>query len=151
MAPGSMVSPDPGAVSRFFLHASTLDRPARRRHRPRWAGRRGRSNTRRSNMSVRGTNDGRAPARPRRAGRRPRLRGVVAVTVALLSVVAFSGAAEAKGSGRAAPRVLTEGLAGPLSIDVTGRGDVLVGQSFSGTASLVSKRGQVTDLVNEPG
>jgi len=75
----------------------------------------------------------------------------VAVTVALLSVVAFSGAAEAKGPAPAAPKVLTQGLVGPLSIDVTGRGDVLVGQSFSSTLSIVSKRGQVTDLVNEPG
>jgi hypothetical protein len=46
---------------------------------------------------------------------------------------------------------LVDGLAGPLSLDVTRRGDVLVGQAFSGTISSVSKRGTVTDILNEPG
>lgn len=49
---------------------------------------------------------------------------------------------------------IVDGLAGPLQIDV-GRGNVLVGQSFSGVISTVSTRpptvGAVTDLPIEPG
>ena len=102
-------------------------------------------------MSALGTSDDRAPARSRRFGRRARLRGAAAVAVALFTVAAYSGTAEAKGGGPAAPKVIADGLAGPLSIDVTGRGDVLVGQSFGGTVSSISKKGEVRDLVTEPG
>lgn len=44
---------------------------------------------------------------------------------------------------------MVDGLAGPLSIDVSSRGDVLVGQSFAGLVSKVSKKGTVTDLFQE--
>lgn len=58
-----------------------------------------------------------------------------------------AGAADVAGSG--AP--LADGFAGPLSIDVNWRGSVLVGQSFSGTASEVSRKGTVRDLFDTPG
>jgi hypothetical protein len=72
----------------------------------------------------------------------------LAVLAALIGTV-VSGA-PAGASGRpSGPSV--DGLAGPLSIDVTHRGDVLVGQAFVGLVSSVSRKGKVTDLVNEPG
>jgi hypothetical protein len=71
---------------------------------------------------------------------------VTAAAVVLTS--AGAGSAHSRGDHRGP---LVDGLAGPLSIDVTHRGDVLVGQAFAGIASLVSKRGDVTDLVTEPG
>ncbi len=74
--------------------------------------------------------------------------------VACISVVAalfaLSMPASAHG-GSALPDPLADGLVGPLSIDVGGRGDVLVGQSFAGVVSTVSRQGNVTDLLQEPG
>ena len=46
---------------------------------------------------------------------------------------------------------LADGLVGPLAIDVTARGDVLVSQSFAGVVSSVSRRGGVTDVFAEQG
>jgi hypothetical protein len=72
----------------------------------------------------------------------------LAVLAALIGTVLPGAPAGA--SGRPiGPEV--DGLAGPLSIDVTHRGDVLVGQGFAGLVSSVSPKGKVTDLVNEPG
>lgn len=97
-------------------------------------------------MDVRGDAE-----RRRRVGHRARFRGVVAVVAALATLVALGATADAKQKTPPAPKVLADGLAGPLSIDVGSRG-VLVGQSFSGTISTVSKRGGgVNDLLNEPG
>jgi hypothetical protein len=57
------------------------------------------------------------------------------------------GAASANGVEE--PQPLVDGLAGPLSIDVNHKGDVLVGQNFAGLVSKVSKNGSVKDLVEE--
>ena len=54
------------------------------------------------------------------------------------------------GGGRG-PVTLADGLVGPLQIDVTKNGDILVAQDFSGVLSSLDKKGNVTDLVSLPG
>lgn len=73
---------------------------------------------------------------------------VVAVTLTL-GLVVVAGPAGA--GDHAAPEPLVDGLAGPLAIDVGHRGDVLVGQSFAGLVSRVTRQGALTDVVAEPG
>ncbi len=104
-------------------------------------------------MSESTSTEGRVVGRGRRVRHRarPTLRGVVAVLAAFLAVVALSGTADARSNHPQTPDVRADGLAGPLSIDVGHRGDVLVGQSFSGAVSSIWWNGRVTDLVNEPG
>ncbi len=104
-------------------------------------------------MSESTSNEDVVVGRCRRPRRRSRLslRGAVAVLAAFLAVVALSGTADARSNHPHEPDVLADGLAGPLSIDVGHRGDVLVGQSFGGTVSSIARHGGVTDLVNEPG
>ena len=72
-----------------------------------------------------------------------------AVVTALCSGLVLATPAAARHP--AAPEPLADGLAGPLSVDVTLGGDVLVAQNFAGLVSKVSRRGGVTDLVQEPG
>lgn len=97
-----------------------------------------------------------SPPRSRTSVRRRR-RPLLAALAVLALVLASSGTAGAtggKGHGGHDPRepqLLVDGLVGPLSIEVGWFGDVLVGQSFAGTISNVSRRGQVRDLVSEPG
>ena len=71
----------------------------------------------------------------------------LAVT-ATVAVGAFGGVVDA-----APPpsNPLADGLAGPLAIDVTFGGKVLVSQSFGGVVSSISRRGVVTDLFAEQG
>jgi hypothetical protein len=74
-----------------------------------------------------------------------------AVAIGLGVILAGTGPASA---GDHAPKVsapLAQGLAGPLQIDVGRDGKVLVGQGFSGTVSTVDRKGNVTDVFNEPG
>ncbi len=78
--------------------------------------------------------------------------GRVRAALVALAVAAFAASPTPAGAtSGGSDGVLADGLAGPLSIDVTARGDVLVGQSFGGLVSSVSKRGVVTDLVAENG
>lgn len=86
-----------------------------------------------------------APRRMRSA-----VRVVVCSISALAMVVALAGPASAHG-GRGGPDgPSADGLIGPLSIDVSARGDVLVGQVFAGLVSVVPKKGAVVDLFQEP-
>lgn len=75
--------------------------------------------------------------------------GVVGVT-ALLSGVATPSAG-AGGGGPVVSAPLYDGLIGPLQFEVSPSGKVLVGQSFSGTVSLIDRNGAITDLFNDPG
>lgn len=92
--------------------------------------------------------------RSRRCHRRhlalPLLAAFTLVASVLVSPSAGAGG-DGGNHGGGTPRVLAEGLAGPLSIDVDRRGSVLVGQSFSGTATSVSRSGVARDLFNDPG
>lgn len=81
------------------------------------------------------------------ARRRHRLLGALVAVAAATLVLAPAPA----GAHQDGPRPLVDGLAGPLSIDVTPKGDVLVGQGFAGLISSVDRKGRVTDLVAEPG
>jgi hypothetical protein len=75
--------------------------------------------------------------------------GAIAVT-ALMGTVVVAPA----GAGGGDPTVsgpLAEQLAGPLQFEVQPSGKVLVGQSFSGTVSLIGRHGGVFDLFNDPG
>lgn len=76
---------------------------------------------------------------------------VCATAAALVLAVAPPASAHGGAGGSKDPQQLADGLAGPLSIDLTGRGDVLVSQQFAGTISSVSRRGEVTDLVTGEG
>lgn len=91
----------------------------------------------------------------RRSRARWRMIGVLLGLVGLLGSVVFAGPVSAAPhsavDGPGPPEPLADGFAGPLSIDVNWRGTVLVGQSFSGTASEMSRKGAVRDLFNTPG
>ncbi len=78
------------------------------------------------------------------------MRLLVASVGAVALLFALSGPASAHGGPGGPPDPLADGLVGPLSIDVSARGDVLVGQSFAGLVTKVSKKGAVTDLLQEP-
>lgn len=65
-------------------------------------------------------------------------------------LAAGAGAAVAKPAvppPPAVPVTLAEGLVTPLSLDVTARGDLYVGQAFAGALTHVSKKGETHDLV----
>lgn len=88
------------------------------------------------------------PAHPTTRRHRQGMAAAVLVVVATMLAVTAPSA----GAHQRDPKgPLVDGLAGPLSIDVQPRGDVLVGQGFAGLVSSVDRRGDVTDLVAEPG
>ncbi|MEJ5943821.1 ScyD/ScyE family protein [Pseudokineococcus basanitobsidens] len=96
-----------------------------------------------------GTSPG--PRRPhaRVARGRPRTPGLLgAAALLLLSVAAAPAAA---GSARGEPVVVAEDLVGPLSLEVSRRGDVVVAQSFAGLLTTVDRTGRRTDLPLHPG
>lgn len=71
-----------------------------------------------------------------------------------VAVVVGMGSAPAAASAAHEPVVsdpIVDGLAGPLQFEVSTTGKVLVGQSFSGTVSLIDRRGDRTDLFDDPG
>jgi hypothetical protein len=89
-----------------------------------------------------------APALRRTAG--ARRRGALVAVLAVV-VVLVAGVVPVAGASPSTPQVVASGLAGPLSIDVTGRGDVLVAQSFAGSIVRVPARGgDPQPLVAEP-
>jgi hypothetical protein len=91
-------------------------------------------------------------ARPSGARWRGRRAWSISVVLAVVTTVALiaPGSAVAR-SWRSEPKVLVDGLAGPLAIDVKDRGDVLVSQSFGGSIVEVDKHGEVSDpLVEGP-
>lgn len=80
-------------------------------------------------------------------------RGVGAVVIAASTLLL--GAGNASATGRHSTPVVSppivEGLAGPLQFEVGDHGRVLVAQSFSGTAPVVNRKGEIKDLFNDPG
>lgn len=89
---------------------------------------------------------------------RRKSRVVVAVLAMALAVGGLASTAGANGrggygggGGGGGQTVLADGLVGPLHIDDAGGGNVLVSQSFAGIVSRIDRRGNVTDLVSEPG
>lgn len=95
--------------------------------------------------SVQATSAGASP-RSRR-GAQAALAALAVLAAIVASVVPTTPAGATHNHGGP----LVDGLAGPLSIDVAARGDVLVGQSFAGLVSSVSPKGRVTDIVADPG
>lgn len=73
------------------------------------------------------------------------------VIVALLVAVGVGAPASAGGRRPAVSPPWVDGLAGPLQLEIIGDGKVLVGQSFSGVVSTVTRRGTQTDLFSDPG
>jgi hypothetical protein len=73
-----------------------------------------------------------------------------AVGIATLVFAATSSTASAHGGAPVVSDPLVDGLAGPLQIEVS-HGKVLIGQSFSGTVSVLERDGTLTNLFNEPG
>ena len=67
-------------------------------------------------------------------------------TAAVVAVVSIGGVGIGTAGASGSQRTLASGLAAPLQIDVSQRG-VLVGQSFSGTLSVVDRHGAVSDLI----
>ena len=94
---------------------------------------------------------------PRAPGRRPRAGGALAAAATAALVLGGAPAASAEGApptavgGTLPTTVVVDGLAGPLSLDVTPRGDVLVAQSDAGALTRADRRGGRTDLVRLPG
>ncbi|WP_299038343.1 ScyD/ScyE family protein [uncultured Pseudokineococcus sp.] len=86
------------------------------------------------------------PASPRR--RSPAGGALAAVATAAL---VLAGAPAATADDGPSTTVVAEGLVGPLSLDVTPRGDVVVAQSFAGALTRVDRRGARTDLAALPG
>lgn len=75
--------------------------------------------------------------------------GALAATAT--AALALGGAPAATADGSPPTTVVAEGLSGPLSLDVTPRGDVVVAQSLAGVLTRVDRRGGRTDLVELPG
>lgn len=92
----------------------------------------------------------RPPASPAPA---PRRRPVAAAALAATATAALvlAGAPAAGAHGSPPTTVVADGLAGPLSLDVTPRGDVVVAQSAAGVLARVDRRGSRTDLAAAPG
>ncbi len=78
---------------------------------------------------------------------------LAAVAAALATTLVGVGTASAHGQpGKpGTPTTLASGFAGPLQIDATNDGKVLVAQDFAGVVTSVDKKGVKTDLVSEPG
>lgn len=76
----------------------------------------------------------------------------VAAATALALVGSVPAVAGGHGHGQPAgdPVQVASGLAGPLQLDVTSHGKILVGQSFASLLSVVGKDGTVTDLTHDP-
>lgn len=75
-----------------------------------------------------------------------RMRNLCVAAVAAATALIGGAAAPA---GAAVPPPLVDGLIGPLAVEVMADGQALVGQSFAGIASTVSRQGVVTDLFQE--
>ncbi|MEJ5867099.1 ScyD/ScyE family protein [Pseudokineococcus sp. 5B2Z-1] len=88
----------------------------------------------------------RSTARP--GGRRALAGGAVIAAAAALALIGAPAA-----SAHSSPRstVLADGLVGPLTLAVTPRGDVVVGQAFAGVVTRIDRHGRRTDLVSYPG
>ncbi|MCU1361970.1 MAG: hypothetical protein JWN99_3259 [Ilumatobacteraceae bacterium] len=69
---------------------------------------------------------------------------------ATLLLIAASATTASANHGPVVSDPIVDGLAGPLQFEVN-NGKVLVAQSFSGTVSTIDRRGNVTDLFNDPG
>ncbi len=80
---------------------------------------------------------------------RAQIRRAVAAVACVVVALLVSASPASADDDRGGPELAVEGLAGPLSIDVSARGDVLVGQSFAGLVTKVSSNGTVTDLFQE--
>lgn len=73
---------------------------------------------------------------------------VVASATALLTGASAATAAPPSPPPPSEPTVVADGLIGPLSFDVTPRGDLYVGQSFAGLLTHITKEGERHDLVS---
>ncbi len=67
-------------------------------------------------------------------------------TILALAATLVTAPAQAHRGHDREPDVITDGLIGPLTLDVANRGDVLVTQTFANTLSKIDRRGRVTDL-----
>jgi hypothetical protein len=83
----------------------------------------------------------------KKTGMKRMYRAIVVIGVA----TALAAAPAAASDGPVVSDPIVSGLAGPLQFEVSWNGTVLVGQSFSGTVSSISKDGTQTDLFNDPG
>lgn len=87
--------------------------------------------------------------------RTPLLTTALAATTFALTGALVAPAGAASASGRHAdpptPRVIADGLAGPLQLAVGPRHSVTVAQSFAGALTRIGPHGQLTDVVSAPG
>lgn len=77
-------------------------------------------------------------------------RSFCAVSIAATLALGPAASAGAEAHEAVVSPPIVSGLAGPLQFEVS-HGRILVGQSFSGTVSMIGTDGTVTDLFNDPG
>lgn len=73
---------------------------------------------------------------------------LVSAAVVLAAAVPAAASAPAHYPPSRDPVVVASGLVSPLSFDVTGRGDLYVGQAFAGVLTRIAKDGTRTDLAS---